>query len=111
MKKYIAILALLFASTLQAQKTDSVKNAIHVTPIVYSAMMKDTLNQLTISVFNLNVNDTASGCSSYIQFYNRKEKQIGAMNVPIPAATVNLWGVNDKIIEDYILNFLNLKRK
>lgn len=111
--KSIIIAALLFSVTASAQTKDTtlvLPNAIKVQPIVFNAMAKDTLNQIAISVFGLNVGDTTSGCNTYVQYFHSKRK-IGDTNVPIPASVVNKWGTDDKIIENYILTFLNLKRK
>lgn len=111
--KHLLLAALLFSATASAQEKDTtlvLPNAIKVQPIVYNAITKDTLNQIAISVFGLNLGDTTNGCNTYVQFFDKKRK-IGDTNVPIPASVVNKWGTDDKVIEDYILTFLNLKRK
>jgi hypothetical protein len=111
MKKYITILALCFAISIKAQSIDTVKSAIQVKPVVFNAMQKDTLYQLTVNVFDLKVGDSTVGCNSYVQFYDRKAKQIGAINVPITKQVVNAWGTSDKAVEDFILLTLGLTRK
>ena len=111
MKKIIIIAAVFAATSLQAQSIDTVKSAIQVTPIVLNAIAKDTLYQLTVNVFDLKVGDTTMGCNSYVTFFDRKAKSIGAINVPITAQIVNAWNSDDKIIENFILTFLNLTRK
>ena len=111
MKKYITILALCFAIKANSQNIDTVKSAILVKPIVFNAMAKDTLYQLTVNVFDLRVGDSTVGCNSYVQFYSRTAKQIGAINVPITKQVVNAWGTSDKAVEDFILLSLNLQRK
>ena len=110
MKKILIVLCF-FALKANAQSIDTVKSAIQVTPIVLNAMAKDTLYQLTVNVFDLKVGDTTMGCNSYVQFFDRKAKSIGAINVPITAQIVNAWNSDDKIIENFILTFLNLTRK
>jgi hypothetical protein len=112
MKKQILLaIATLFTISAFSQKIDTVKSAVIVEQVVYNAVQKDTLQQFTISVFDLKVNDTTQGCNTYVVFYTRTARQIGAANVPIPASVVNKWSADDRIIEDYILNILNLKRK
>lgn len=111
MKKYITILALCFALKANSQSIDTVKSAILVKPVVFNAMAKDTLYQLTVNVFDLKVGDTTVGCNSYVQFYSRTAKQIGAINVPITKQVVNAWGTSDTAVENFILLTLGLTRK
>ena len=111
MKKLLLFAALFAATSTQAQKIDTVKSAILVKPIVFNAMAKDTLYQLTVNVFDLKVGDSTVGCNSYVQFYSRTAKQIGAINVPITKQVVNAWGTSDKAVEDFILLSLNLQRR
>lgn len=75
MKKLLLILTLFVATATQAQKVDSVKNAIQVAPVVINALAKDTAYQLTWNVFGISRNDT-SGANSYVQLYDRKAKRI-----------------------------------
>ncbi len=108
--KHLLFTLALFA-TLQSQaQVDSVKSAIQVVPKEVNSLTKDTAYQLTWQVFDLS-RDTTRGCNSYVQLYNRNGRQVYSLNIPIPAAKVNQWGTNDAIIDDYILTFLNLKRK
>lgn len=111
MKKLLFIAALFAATTTQAQNIDTVKSSIQVVPTVYNSMQKDTLYQLTVNVFDLKLGDSTQGCNSYVSFYDRKAKNIGSMNVPIPSSVVNIWSTDDKVVENFILNFLGLKRK
>ena len=109
MKKLLLILSLFAAFSAQAQKVDSVKNAIQVTPAVINALAKDTAYQLSWNVFGISRNDT-SGANSYVQLYDRKAKRIQEMNVRIPYSVLSVW-LEDKIIDDYILKFLGLKKR
>lgn len=108
MKKYILIIAVLFCTSASAQ-LDTVKNALLVQPVVVNALQKDTCYQVTWSVFGVNRNDT-TGANSYVQLYDRKAKKVGELNVPIPYSVLSIW-LDDKIIDDYILTFLNLKKR
>ena len=92
-----------------AQKIDTVKNALLVQPVVVNALQKDTCYQVTWSVFGVNRNDT-TGANSYVCLYDRKAKKVGELNVPIPYSVLSVW-LDDKIIDDYILTFLNLKKR
>ncbi len=109
MKKLLSILSLFAAFSASAQKVDSVKNAIQVTPVVINALAKDTAYQLSWNVFGINRNDTL-GANSYVQLYDRKAKRIQEMNVRIPYSVLSVW-LEDKIIDDYILTFLGLKKR
>ena len=109
MKKYILIIAVLFCTNLQAQKVDTVKNAIQVKPIVVNSLQKDTCYQVTWSVFGLNRNDT-TGANSYVQLYDRTAKKVGELNVPIPYSVLKIW-LHDEIIDDFILSYLGLQKK
>ena len=109
MKKLLLILFVFAAFSAQAQKVDSVKNAIQVTPAVINALAKDTAYQLSWNVFGISRNDT-SGANSYVQLYDRKAKRIQEMNVRIPYSVLSVW-LEDKIIDDYILTFLGLKKR
>ena len=109
MKKLLLILFVFAAFSATAQKVDSVKNAIQVTPVVINALAKDTAYQLSWNVFGISRNDT-SGANSYVQLYDRKAKRIQEMNVHIPYSVLSVW-LDDKVIDDYILTFLGLKKR
>ena len=94
-----------------AQQVDSVKNSIHVKPIVLNVLNQDTLYQFTVSVFGLQLKDTTAGANTYISFYDRKAKKIGEKNVPLPAEVVNKWGTEDTSVINYILGILGLTKK
>ena len=111
MKKLLSILfVFVFAAfSASAQKIDSVKNAIQVTPVVINALAKDTAYQLSWNVFGINRNDT-SGANSYVQLYDRKAKRIQEMNVRIPYSILSVW-LDDVVIDNYILTFLGLTKR
>ena len=109
MKKLLSILFVFAAFSAKAQKIDSVKNAIQVKPVVINVLNKDTLYQVTWSVFGISRSDT-SGANSYVQLYDRKGKRVQEMNVRIPYSVLSVW-LEDKIIDDYILTFLGLKKR
>ena len=109
MKKYITILALCFATSLKAQQVDTVANAIQVKPVLYNALLKDTVYQVSWTVLGIPRHDT-SGANSYVQLFDRKAKSIGQMNIQIPNAVIVAW-LNDTIIDDYILKYLGLQKK
>ena len=109
MKKYITILALCFATSLKAQQVDTVANAIQVKPVLYNALVKDTVYQVSWTVLGIPRHDT-SGANSYVQLFDRKAKSIGQMNIQIPNAVIVAW-LNDTIIDDYILKYLGLQKK
>lgn len=110
MKKTLTLIFVLVNLSVFGQKVDSVKNALQVNPVVVNALQKDTCYQLTWSVFSINRNDTISGANSYVQLYDRKAKRIQEMNVRIPYSVLSVW-LEDKIIDDYILTFLGLKKR
>ena len=110
MKKTLTLIFVLVSLSVFGQKVDSVKNALQVNPVVVNALQKDTCYQLTWSVFSINRNDTTSGANSYVQLYDRKAKRIQEMNVRIPYSILSVW-LDDKIIDDYILTFLGLKKR
>ena len=109
MKKYITILALCFATSLKAQQVDTVANAIQVKPVLYNALLKDTVYQVSWTVLGIPRHDT-SGANSYVQLFDRKAKSIGQMNIWIPNAVIVAW-LNDTIIDDFILKYLGLQKK
>jgi hypothetical protein len=109
MKKLLLILLVFAAFSAQAQKVDSVKNALQVKPVVINVLNKDTLYQVTWSVFGISRNDT-SGANSYVQLYDRKGKRVQEMNVRIPYSILSVW-LDDVVIDNYILTFLGLTKR
>ena len=109
MKQVLLILGLAFTLNAQAQQVDTVANAIQVKPVLYNALLKDTVYQVSWTVLGIPRHDT-SGANSYVQLFDRKAKSIGQMNIWIPNAVITLW-LNDTIIDDYILKYLGLQKK
>lgn len=108
MKKLILFAAIFAALSVQAQKVDTVKNAIQVKPVVVNALQKDTCYQVGWSVFGISRNDT-TGANSYVQLFDRKGKRVSEMNVRIPYSVLSVW-LEDIVIDNYILTFLGLKK-
>jgi len=111
MKKYILFFAILFATNLKAQSIDTVKSAIQVNPTVVNAILKDTAFQVTVSVFGITLGDSTKGANTYVQVFDRKAKKLFDTNVEIPSEVVNLWGTDDTIIINFVLNYLGLTKK
>lgn len=109
MKQILTTIAILFAVTTQAQKVDSVKNAIQVQPVVINSLTKDTCYQLSWNVFGISRNDT-TGANSYVQLFDRKGKRVSEMNVRIPYSVLSVW-LEDIVIDNYILTFLGLQKR
>ena len=109
MKHTLIILALCFAIKANSQSIDTVKNAIQVKPVLYNALLKDTVYQVSWTVLGIPRKDT-SGANSYVQLFDRKAKNIGQMNIWIPNSIISIW-LNDTIIDDYILKYLSLQKK
>ena len=111
MKKVLLGMCLLFSIVTNAQTdtTGVIKNAIQVQPIQINALTKDSVYQVGWSVFGISRNDT-TGANSYVQLFDRKGKRVSEMNVRIPYSVLSVW-LEDKIIDDYILTFLGLKKR
>jgi hypothetical protein len=109
MKQVLLILGLAFTLNASAQQVDTVANAIQVKPVLYNALLKDTVYQVSWTVLGIPRHDT-SGANSYVQLFDRKAKSIGQMNIQIPNAIITLW-TSDTIIDDYILKYLGLLKK
>jgi hypothetical protein len=109
MKQVLFILGLAFTLNASAQQVDTVANAIQVKPVLYNALLKDTVYQVSWTVLGIPRHDT-SGANSYVQLFDRKAKSIGQMNIQIPNAIITLW-TSDNIIDDYILKYLGLLKK
>jgi hypothetical protein len=109
MKKLLFILSIFAATTVQAQKVDTVKNAIQVKPILLNWITKDSVYQVGWSVFGISRNDT-TGANSYVQLFDRKGKRVSEMNVRIPYSVLSVW-LDDVVIDNYILQFLGLQKR
>lgn len=105
----ITAITLSTTAPVQVQK-DTIPAAIQVQPIEFNKLTKDTITQVTWSVFGL-TRDTAQGCTAYVVAYDKKGKKITDGNVPIPAEIVKQWGTDNTLIDDYILNFYKLIKR
>lgn len=110
MKKLLTLIFVLVNLSVFGQKVDSVKNALQVVPIQINALTKDSVFQVSWSVFGINRNDTTSGANSYVQLYSRQGKRISEMNVPIPPKVLAVW-LDDSVIDIHILSVLGLAKR
>lgn len=109
-KLFISLLVLVSLST-QAQTrkqssalTDSivmVQGAIEIEPIIVNAQ-GDSARSINFNAFNVTP-DTASGCQTYVQLFDKNGRSIADFNYPIPASIKNVWGTDDSVIFNYIL--------
>ena len=97
-------------STTAPVQSDTIPFAIQVKPVEYNHLTKDTITQVTWSVFGL-TRDTTQGCNTYVVAYDKRGKKITDGNVPIPANIVQAWGTDNTLIDDYILKFYNLIKR
>ena len=109
MKHLITMIAVLFCTSTQAQKVDTVKNAIQVKPILFNWITKDSAYQVTWDLFQVS-RDTTQGCNSYVQVYDRKGKKLYDKNVPIDKATLHSYP-KTLAIDKYIIFALGLELK
>jgi hypothetical protein len=105
----ITAIALTTTAPVQVQ-ADTIPASIQVKPVEYNRLTKDTVTQITWTVFGLG-RDTTLGCNSYVVAYDRKGNKITDRNIPIPAEIVKQWGTDSTLIDDYILKFYNLQKK
>ncbi len=105
-----AIATAIALSTTAPVQADTIPAAIQVKPVEFNKLTKDTITQVTWVVFGL-TRDENKGCSSYVEFFDKKGKKIFDGNVPIPAAIVQMWGTDNTLIDDYILNHYKLIKR
>lgn len=108
MKRYFLILSLLFSTVCFSQKVDTVKNALQIHPVLVNPLKGDTAYQIkwSVNVFRGKGED----CLSYIQFLDRNGNKVEDVNVIIPANIIEVW-LDDKVIDDFILNRFKLSRR
>lgn len=108
----MTITALVTAVALTAitPKADTIPSAIQVKLVEFNRLTRDTISQVTWVVFGL-TRDTAQGCSTYVVAYDKAGKKITDGNVPIPAEIVKMWGTDNTLIDDYILNYYKLVKR
>lgn len=109
MKKLILFAAIFAATNLQAQKVDTVKNAVQVKPVVIDALAKDTIYQFSVENIWLKLRDT-TGATTHVFYHDRTGRKFKDRNVHIPYSVVKVW-LDDSVIEDYILTFLGLTKR
>lgn len=111
MKKVLFILSLFVLSNANAQLRDTVivntdtvvinNDAIVIEPVIVNAK-GDTAFSINWTAFNLS-RDTAQGCQTYVQLFDKYGRAVADFNQPIPASVVAVWGVDPSPIDDYIL--------
>lgn len=104
------ITALLTSIVISTAQLDSIPTAIQVKPVEFNRLKKDTITQVTWSVFGL-TRDTAQGCTAYVVAYDKRGNKVTDGNVSIPAEIVKQWGTDNTLIDDYILKFYNLHKR
>lgn len=109
MKQTLTTLAILFATATQAQKVDTVRNAVLVKPVLMNWINKDSAFQFTWQFFQVS-RDTANGCNSYVEVFDRKGKKLMEKNIPIDKATLHYYP-NLAPIDRYIAFALGLELK
>ena len=111
MKKVLFILSLFALSNANAQLRDTVivntdtvvinNDAIVIEPVIVNAK-GDTAFSINWTAFNLS-RDTAQGCQTYVQLFDKHGRAVADFNQPIPASVVAVWGTDPAPIDDYIL--------
>ena len=91
-------------------QADTIPAAIQVKAVEFNKLTKDTITQVTWSVFGL-TRDSLQGCTDYVVAYDKRAKKVTDGNVPIPAHIVQQWGTDNTLIDDYILNFYKLIKR
>lgn len=109
MKHILTTIAILFAVSTQAQKVDTVRNAVLVKPVLMNWINKDSAYQFSWQLFQVG-RDTANGCNSYVEVFDRKGKKLMEKNVPIDRATLHYYP-NLAPIDKYIAFALGLELK
>ena len=111
MKHILTSLAILFAVTTQAQKVDSIPNAIQIKPLVVNAIKKDTAYQMLWRGIDIQ-NDTTKSLTTYVQVFDRTGRQVGESNVIVPAEIVRQWMNKGRYaIDNFILTFYGLTKR
>lgn len=109
-KLFIILLAFVtISATAQTKKQSSVlsdsivmvQGAIEIEPVIVNAQ-GDSARSINFNAFNVTP-DTAQGCQTYVQLFDKNGQRIADFNCPIPASVKNVWGEDDSIIYDYIL--------
>lgn len=109
MKQLLTTIGLFIALTTSAQKVDTVRNAVLVKPVLMNWINKDSAYQFSWQLFQVG-RDTANGCNSYVEVFDRKGKKLMEKNVPIDRATLHYYP-NLAPIDKYIAFALGLELK
>ena len=109
MKHLLTTIGLFIALTTQAQKIDTVANAVQVKPVLLNWITKDSVYQVTWQLFSI-TRDTTKGCNSYVEVFDRKGKKLYDKNVPIDKAILHHYP-SVAFIDKYIIFSLGLELK
>ena len=77
------------------------KGAIHIEPVIVNAQ-GDSAYSIVWVAFDLSSN--GEGCNTYVSLNGKTNQKLADFNCPIPASVVAVWGVDNTIIDNYILS-------
>lgn len=105
MKKVILSALILASLSTKAQNvSDTViysKGAIHIEPVIVNAQ-GDSAYSIVWSAFGLSNN--GEGCNTYVSLNGKTNQKLADFNCGIPASVVAVWGIDNSIIDNYILS-------
>jgi hypothetical protein len=108
MKK--VLLSILIFASLSTKAQDSTvvadtviysKGAIHIEPIIVNAQ-GDSAYSIVWSAFGLSSN--GEGCNTYVTLRSKINEKLADFNCAIPSYIVDIWGIDNTIIDNYILS-------
>ena len=102
-------IALSTTAPVQVQ-TDTIPTSIQVKEVESNKFTKDTVSQITWSIFGLTGNSDA-GCTAYVVAYDKKGRKVMDANVPIPPSILDKFGKYAKLIDDYIISLYKVEKK
>lgn len=104
-------IALSTTAPVQVQvKADTIPTSIQVKEIESNKFTKDTVSQITWSIFGL-TGDSDAGCTAYVVAYDKKGRKVMDANVPIPPSILHQFGKYSKLIDDYIISLYKVQKK
>jgi len=108
MKKLILSALILASLSTKAQDSTALadtvvysKGAIHIEPVIVNAQ-GDSAYSIVWVAFDLSSN--GEGCNTYVSLNGKTNHKLADFNCPIPASVVAVWGVDNTIIDNYILS-------
>lgn len=109
MTALLTSIALSTTAPVQVQ-TDTIPTSIQVKEVESNKFTKDTVSQITWSIFGLTGNSDA-GCTAYVVAYDKKGRKVMDANVPIPSSILHQFGKYSKIIDEYIISLYKVQKK